>query len=336
MTRRRLPIGIQTFRKIREESCYYVDKTTYIRNLLDTGTHYFLSRPRRFGKSLFLDTLKELFEGNEPLFEGLGIHGAWDWSVRHPVVRLSFGSGNFKEPGQVKASLMAQLDAVQRRTGVVSEYATAPERFAHLLEALHDQAGQRVAVLVDEYDKPILDALDTAEVARANRDFLRGLYAVLKDSDAHIRFSFPDRGEQVLQGQPVLGTQQPHRHHPGPPLLGHMRLHRGGPGPGVRTGASGSGPRRGSRLVQRILVAGRGEGLQPLRHPAAARQAQVRPLVVRDRHPGVSAGDAARAPSELCGPRRDGRQRRPAVRFRRGRHRDRGVAVPDGLSHHRG
>ena len=92
MTRRRLPIGIQTFREIRERNCYYVDKTAYIRRLLDEGKHYFLSRPRRFGKSLFLDTCKELFEANEPLFEGLAIHDGWDWSARHPVVRLSFGS----------------------------------------------------------------------------------------------------------------------------------------------------------------------------------------------------------------------------------------------------
>ena len=100
VTRRRLPIGIQTFRTIREEGCYYVDKTPHVRRLLDEGTHYFLSRPRRFGKSLFLDTLKELFEGNEPLFAGLAIHDGWDWSVRHPVLRLSFGSGNFNEPGR--------------------------------------------------------------------------------------------------------------------------------------------------------------------------------------------------------------------------------------------
>ena len=190
MTRRRLPIGIQTFRKIREDGCYYVDKTAYIRRLLDEGTHFFLSRPRRFGKSLFLDTLKELFEGNEPLFKGLAVHDDWGWSVRHPVLRLSFGSGHFKEPGYLHTNLMAQLDAVERRADVSSEYATGPERFGHLLEALHAQAGQRVAVLVDEYDKPILDALDAPEIARANRDYLRGLYAVIKDCDAHIRFTF--------------------------------------------------------------------------------------------------------------------------------------------------
>ena len=190
MSKRRLPIGIQTFRKIRQEDCYYVDKTAYIRRLLDEGTHYFLSRPRRFGKSLFLDTLKELFEGNQGLFAGLHIHDRWDWSVRYPVLRLDFGRGNFKESGYVKANLMAQLDAVERRTGVASDYATEPERFAHLLEMLHDHAGQPVAVLIDEYDKPILDALEVPDIARANRDFLRGLYAVIKASDAHVRFTF--------------------------------------------------------------------------------------------------------------------------------------------------
>ena len=190
MTKRKLPIGIQTFRKMREENCYYVDKTAYMRRLVDEGSHFFLSRPRRFGKSLFLDTLKELFEGNAPLFEGLDIHDHWDWSVRYPVVRLSFGSGNFKEPGYLQANLMAQLDAVERRAGMKSEYATVPERFAFLIEALHERAGQRVVVLIDEYDKPILDALEEPEIARANRDFLRGLYATIKDSDAHIKFAF--------------------------------------------------------------------------------------------------------------------------------------------------
>ena len=188
MTRLRLPIGIQTLRKMREQNCYY--KTPWIRALLDEGSFFFLSRPRRFGKSLFLDTLKELFEGDEELFRGLYIHERWDWSSRHPVLRLSFGSGNFKEPGQAQASLMAQLDAVERRTGVASHYPTAPERFGHLLEQLHGQAGQPVVVLVDEYDKPILDALDAPELARSNRDFLRGVYGVIKDCDAHIRFAF--------------------------------------------------------------------------------------------------------------------------------------------------
>ena len=190
MTRRRLPIGIQTFRTLRERDCYYVDKTAFIERLLEEGTHYFLSRPRRFGKSLFLDTLKELFEGSEELFEGLHIHARHDWSERYPVVRLSFGGSSFTEPVHLQVNVMAQLEGVAEQQGVSARYATGPERFAHLLRTLHARAGQRVVVLVDEYDKPILDALERPEVARANRDYLRGLYGVIKDSDAHVRFTF--------------------------------------------------------------------------------------------------------------------------------------------------
>jgi hypothetical protein len=88
MTRKKLPIGIQTFREIREDDCYYVDKTGFALRLIQTGKYYFLARPRRFGKSLFLDTLAELFAGNEPLFRGLYIHDHWDWRTRYPVIRL--------------------------------------------------------------------------------------------------------------------------------------------------------------------------------------------------------------------------------------------------------
>ena len=190
MTRRRLPIGIQTFRTIREEGCYYVDKTAYIQRLADEGRHYFLSRPRRFGKSLFLDTLKEAFEGNEPLFEGLALHDAWDWSVRYPVVRLSFGSGTFRE-GELAAEVADQLRALEKDAAVTPPpSASAAARFRSLIRGLHERTGQRVAVLVDEYDKPILDTLEAPAVARANRDVLRGLYAVIKDCDAHVRFTF--------------------------------------------------------------------------------------------------------------------------------------------------
>ena len=189
MAKRMHPIGMQTFGELRERDCYYVDKTPYIARMVEEGKHYFLSRPRRFGKSLFLDTLKELFEGNEALFEGLAIHDAWNWSVRHPVLRLSFGSGHFAAPDDLQAEVADRLEAVEREAEVSPRHASAPARLAHVIRTLRERTGKRVAVLVDEYDKPILDALEVPDVARANRDFLRGLYAVVKDSDAHIRFS---------------------------------------------------------------------------------------------------------------------------------------------------
>ena len=187
--KRRLPIGIQTFRKIREDSCYYVDKTAYIRELVDGGQHYFLSRPRRFGKSLLLDTIKELFEGNEALFRGLDIHDQWDWNIRRPVLRISFGSGQFSKPGELQARFGEMLDPIGRSAGVSLEGATAAGSFTALIKALRESGGRRVAVLVDEYDKPILDALDAPEVARANRDFLRGIYSVIKDCDESVKFT---------------------------------------------------------------------------------------------------------------------------------------------------
>ena len=190
MMKRKLPIGIQTFREIREDHCYYVDKTAWMLRLVDGGKHYFLSRPRRFGKSLLIDTLKDLFEGKEALFKGLDVHEHWDWSACHPVLRFDFSGGDFKDPAYLHKDVMAQLDAIDERGLVGAGFDAAPLRFRRLIQALHEETGQRAVVLVDEYDKPILDALDTPEVACANRDFLRGLFGIIKSSDAHLRFSF--------------------------------------------------------------------------------------------------------------------------------------------------
>ena len=189
MRKRKLPIGIQTFREIREEGCYYVDKTAYAHQLAAGGKHYFLSRPRRFGKSLFVDTLKELFEGNEPLFQGLAVHDRWDWSVRHPVIRLDFSAGDYTDPTCLADEAAAQLAAFEKQAGIDPGHARASIRFRQIIEALHEHTGQRVVILVDEYDKPILDALETPELARANRDYLRGLYSAIKFSDAHVKFT---------------------------------------------------------------------------------------------------------------------------------------------------
>ncbi len=188
--KRKLPISIQTFRKIREEGYYYVDKSPYALRLAREGGHYFLSRPRRFGKSLFVDTLKSLFEGTEALFRGLAIHDQWDWSVRRPVVRLSLASGSFATVDLLHSEIMARLEDVAEEHGITGRHDTAPARLRHMLASLHRLTGQRVVVLVDEYDKPILEVLASPDAAKANRDYLRGLYSTVKDSDEHIAFSF--------------------------------------------------------------------------------------------------------------------------------------------------
>ncbi len=191
MTRRRLPIGIQDFRRLRETDCYYVDKTPLVRDLVERSDHCFLSRPRRFGKSLLLDTLRSLFGCREGLFRGLGIHGHWDWAAPRPVVRLSFG-GKYGGPGEIEGDVIEQLEATERRHGLPPAPAsdTGPRRLRNILDRLHHASGRQVAVLVDEYDRPILDALHDPGLATANRDYLRGLYGIVKGSAEHVRFTF--------------------------------------------------------------------------------------------------------------------------------------------------
>ena len=187
-----LPLGLQTFSKVRGSGDYYVDKTAYACRMATEGECYFLSRPRRFGKSLFTSMLKELFEGNEDLFKGLFVHDRWDWSVRHPVIRIDFSGGLFTDPDGVRAGVNAQLFGIERRMGITTDYTGLPEpaRLSLLIEDLHQRSGRRVVVLVDEYDKPILDAINDTDLARSNRDFLRGFYGSLKFSDEHLRFVF--------------------------------------------------------------------------------------------------------------------------------------------------
>jgi len=190
MTRQSLPIGIQDFATIRSEGFYYVDKTPLIRQLVEGGRHYFLSRPRRFGKSLLVDTLRALFTGQERLFRGLAIHPHWDWTVTHPVVRLSFG-GKYNEPNDIARNLLTQLDVIERNAGLpAAGRQTAPEHLLDLMDRLHHATGQRVVILVDEYDKPILDTLSDPDRAHANREYLRGVYGIIKDSAEHVRFVF--------------------------------------------------------------------------------------------------------------------------------------------------
>jgi len=188
--RKKLPLGIQAFGKIRSDDYYYVDKTALAIDLINNGAHYFLSRPRRFGKSLFLDTLKELFEGNESLFKGLAAHNQWDWSVKYPVLRISFGSEKFLDPDGLTNIIDTQLSHFEQQFGIARQFGHISGRYADLIVQIHKKTQLPVVILIDEYDKPILDALQEPEIAKANRDFLRGFYGTIKDYDSHIKFSF--------------------------------------------------------------------------------------------------------------------------------------------------
>jgi len=194
LPRRKLPIGIQTFREIREDNCYYVDKSGMAVDLIQTGKAYFLSRPRRFGKSLFLDTLKELFEGNQALFTGLAAEPVWDWGKKFPVIRVSFSDGVLQSRAELDQRIQGIL-RVNRELLGVPRSPELPEsdiagNFSDLIRQTHQASGQRAVVLIDEYDKPILDNIDNPAVATEMRDGLKNLYSVLKGSDEHLKFVF--------------------------------------------------------------------------------------------------------------------------------------------------
>ena len=189
LPRKKLPIGIQTFAKLREQACYYVDKTRLAMDLVDQGSYYFLSRPRRFGKSLLLDTLAEMFEGRQSLFEGLYCHERWDWSQKLPVIRISFGDGVLRSRDELDQRIHEILQDNERRLGLQAGHTSLGGRFADLIRQAHAATGQRAVVLVDEYDKPMLDNLTKSDVARELRDGLRNFYSVIKGADAHIKFA---------------------------------------------------------------------------------------------------------------------------------------------------
>lgn len=191
-TRRKLPIGIQTFREIREDGHYYVDKTGQVLDLIESGKHYFLSRPRRFGKSLLLDTFKALFEGQQALFTGLAAETRWDWTRRYPVIRIDFGGGVLQTRSELDRRIDEILLDVQRELGITDlpGYTSITGRFAELIRQAHAKFGAPAVVLVDEYDKPILDNITDRDTATAMREGLRNLYSVLKGADAHLKFVF--------------------------------------------------------------------------------------------------------------------------------------------------
>ena len=187
---KKLPIGVSTLQKIRDDDCVYVDKTAYVQQLIESGTYYFLSRPRRFGKSLLVDTLYQLFQGNEALFRGLHIHPHWDWSVSYPVINISFASGDFTSRVGLERHIHYILRINQERLGVqCDDHDDITSCFNELIRNAKTKYGRNVVVLVDEYDKPILDNIErSTELATEIRDTLRSFYSVIKGQDANIRF----------------------------------------------------------------------------------------------------------------------------------------------------
>ena len=222
MEKKDLPMGVGDFEEIRTGDYYYVDKTHHIKELVTSpisgrkkSGKYFLSRPRRFGKSMIVSTIKRLFEGKKELFEGLSIYNNWDFCEknRHPVIRISFDDNRNDTQNKIDENIVSQLESIEQDYGIESEETelTKPFRsskdsiheqkptehpneginkFKKLLSKLHRKTGKKVVVLIDEYDKPILDVITDKKQALSNRKYLRYFYGTFKSNEEYIHFIF--------------------------------------------------------------------------------------------------------------------------------------------------
>jgi len=187
---KKLPLGIQNFRKIIEGGYIYIDKTRYIYDLINDASYCFLSRPRRFGKSLFLDTIGEVFGGDKELFKDLWIYGSDYEFIQHPVIRLDMSNISNKSPEAFEASLAVELRRIISYEELVIADESPSDIFKNLIASLYNKYNKRVVVLIDEYDKPILDHIQNYAIADGNRQVLRGFYGILKSMDKYLEFSF--------------------------------------------------------------------------------------------------------------------------------------------------
>lgn len=184
---KQFPIGIQTFSEIIRRGDLYVDKTQRICELPKIGKYFFIARPRRFGKSLTLSTIKEIYQGNRALFTGLWIENQWDWGKIHPVIHLSMSKLNYQRQGLEEALRQSMLELARDQGIVLSADLLMKNAFAALLQQVSAQSG-KVVLLIDEYDKPLIDYLDDLDLARTNQSILKTFYSVIKDSDPYIEF----------------------------------------------------------------------------------------------------------------------------------------------------
>jgi hypothetical protein len=186
---KKLSLGIQDFAAFKASNLIYVDKTRLIHRLIEDGSYYFLSRPRRFGKSLLVSTMEELFSGNKELFEDCWIYDQWDWEKKYPVINISFSQINYRKHGLEKA-LDHYLLKLAEEHDIQLQSSSYGDRFLELIETLGKETP--VAVFIDEYDKPIIDYLEKTRLKQAeeNREILKTLYAGIKDQGRYLRFFF--------------------------------------------------------------------------------------------------------------------------------------------------
>ena len=201
VVKRKYPVGIQSFEKLRKEGYLYVDKTQFIYKIITEGCPYFLSRPRRFGKSLLISTLAAIFEGRRELFEAFtteqGIEQPqlfiattdWAWE-KYPVIRFDFSSGDLTTIEQLDELIDVTLGSYEKRYGITPPAKGANVRMVNLMRTLHEQTGKRVVVLVDEYDNFILHALGDAEKVKVARQRFQNVFGPLKAEDDHLQFAF--------------------------------------------------------------------------------------------------------------------------------------------------
>ena len=187
---RKLPIGIQTFEEIRKDNYLYVDKTALVYQIANVGKPYFLSRPRRFGKSLLLSTFESYFQGRKDLFKGLAIEKLETKWEEHPVLHLDLNARKYETVADLLAMLNQYLEKWEQKYGTERQNRSPEERFAYVIERAYESTGKQAVVLVDEYDKPLLQALSDEVLMDEYRRTLKAFYGVLKSSDRYLRFVF--------------------------------------------------------------------------------------------------------------------------------------------------
>ena len=213
------PIGIQNFEKIRKDGYLYIDKTALIYQLVKTGSYYFLSRPRRFGKSLLLSTLEAYFQGKKELFEGLAMEKLEKEWTKHPILHFDLNISHYDAPDSLYKILNDTLSRYEEEYGTRPTEETLPLRFAGIIDRAYRKTGQRAVILIDEYDKPLLDVLDTGMeidvdgnrmlLEEWNRGVLKGFYSVFKAADEHLQFVFLTGVTKFSQVSVFSGFNQP-------------------------------------------------------------------------------------------------------------------------------